>query len=55
MKKKKKMPAKVTIKQKVKVKRKPVKAGSSMPKNVGGFINARVVAEVRKRKKKKNG
>lgn len=38
---------------KAKVKKKPVKAGSTMPKNVGGVLNARVVAKVKKKKKKK--
>ena len=41
------------IKPKIEVKRKPVKAGSTMPKNIGGAINARVVAAVRRRKKKR--
>lgn len=37
---------------KAKVKKKPVKAGSTAPKNVGGVINAKLVATV---KKYKNG
>ncbi len=37
---------------KAKVKRKPVKAGSTMPKNIGGALNAKLVATV---KKYKNG
>jgi hypothetical protein len=32
------------------VKRKPKKAGSTMPRNVGGYVNAKVVAIVKKRK-----
>ena len=47
------MPEKVTIKPKVEVKKKPVKAGTKMPKNIGGIINAKIVTTVRKRKKKK--
>jgi hypothetical protein len=35
---------------KSKVKRKPVKAGSTMPKNIGGICNAKVVATAKKRK-----
>ena len=41
-----------TVKSKVSVKKKPVKAGSSMPKNIGGIANAKVIATV---KKVKNG
>ena len=41
-----------TVKSKVSVKKKPVKAGSSMPKNIGGALNAKLVATV---KKIKNG
>lgn len=44
--------AKATAKSKVSVKKKPVKAGSSMPKNIGGALNAKLVATV---KKIKNG
>lgn len=44
--------AKATVKTKAKVKKKPVKAGSSMRKNVGGIANAKVVAIV---KEIKNG
>lgn len=36
---------------KAKVRKKPVKAGSTMPKNVGGIANAKVVAIVNKKKK----
>lgn len=36
---------------KAKVKKKPVKAGSSMPKNIGGNANAKVVAIVNKIKR----
>ena len=37
--------------------KKPVKAGSTMPKNIGGILNAKVVATVRKYKgqKQNNG
>lgn len=35
---------------KAKVKKKPVKAGSTAPKNVGGILNYKVVAMVKKRK-----
>lgn len=41
-------------KTKASVKKKPVKAGSTMQKNVGGFINAKVVPVVKK-KKQSNG
>lgn len=34
------------------VKKKPKKAGSTMPRNIGGYVNAKVVAIV---KKNKNG
>lgn len=30
----------------------PIKAGSTMPRNIGGYVNAKVVATV---KKKQNG
>lgn len=40
--------AKVKASIKSKIKRKPIKAGSSMPKNIGGIVNARVVAYVKK-------
>lgn len=43
---------KVAAKTKAKVKNKPVKAGSTMPRNVGGALNAKLVATV---KKKSNG
>lgn len=39
---------KVSVKTKTKAKKKPVKAGSSMRKNVGGILNAKVVAIVKK-------
>jgi hypothetical protein len=39
-------------KVKAKVSKKPVKAGSSKPKNVGGIVNVKVVATA---KKVKNG
>ena len=48
----------IKVKVKPSVKKKPVKAGSSMPKNIGGAINVKVVAIVRKKnkpKKDKNG
>lgn len=44
--------AKATAKSKVSVKKNPVKAGSSMPKNIGGALNAKLTATV---KKIKNG
>lgn len=31
------------------VKRKPKKAGSTMPRNIGGAVNAKLVASVRKK------
>lgn len=37
------------VKAKAKVKKKPVKAGSSMPKNIGGALNAKLVATVKKK------
>lgn len=44
----------VKVKGKVKssIKRKPIKAGSTMPKNIGGVCNVKVVATA---KKLKNG
>lgn len=39
-------------KTKASVKKKPVKTGSTMPKNVGGILNVKVVATA---KKVKNG
>lgn len=39
-------------KTKAKVKKAPVKAGRTMPKNIGGFLNAKVVATVKKSKGK---
>lgn len=46
--------AKVVAKAKTStsVKKKPIKAGSTMPKNVGGILNVKVVATA---KKVKNG
>lgn len=41
-----------SAKTKAKVRKKPVKAGSTMPKNIGGAANAKLVATV---KKIKNG
>lgn len=44
--------AKVTARTKAKVKRtanRPVKAGSTMPRNVGGYANAKVVAIVKRK------
>ena len=37
------------VKAKAKIKRKPVKAGSSMPKNIGGALNAKLVATVKRK------
>ena len=37
-----------SIKAKVKRTNKPVKAGSEMPKNIGGAVNAKLVATVKK-------
>jgi hypothetical protein len=42
--------AKVKAKVVAKAKRKPIKAGSTMPKNIGGAINAKLVATVNKNK-----
>lgn len=44
--------AKGTVK--ASVKKKPVKAGSTAPKNIGGILNYKVVAMARKRKQKQN-
>lgn len=47
--------ARITARTKPKVKRtarKPVKAGQSMPRNIGGAVNAKLVFSV---KKKQNG
>lgn len=44
--------AKVKIGAKTKAKVKPVKAGRTMPKNVGGILNVKVLATA---KKIKNG
>lgn len=41
---------KVKGKVKVSVKKKPVKAGITMPKNIGGIANAKIVATVKKTK-----
>lgn len=43
------MKIKVKTKQK---KSKPIKAGSSMPKNIGGAINAKIALTVRKNRKR---
>lgn len=45
------MAKKAKGKVKAKVSKKPVKAGSTMPKNIGGIANAKVVAIVNKKKK----
>lgn len=37
------------VKAKAQIKKRPVKAGSSMPKNIGGALNAKLVATVRKK------
>lgn len=47
------MANRIKIKTKVVKGEKPIKAGSTMPKNIGGAINAKVVAIVRSRKKKR--
>lgn len=44
--------AKTTAKVRAKVKKKPIKAGSTAPKNIGGVANTKVIATV---KKLKNG
>lgn len=44
--------AKVKARTKANVKKKPVKAGQSMPRNIGGAVNAKLVFSV---KKKQNG
>ncbi len=44
---------KISGKTKVKAKRKPVKPGRTMPHNVGGILNARVVARAKKKNKNK--
>lgn len=40
--------ARATVKTKAKAKKKPVKAGSSMQKNIGGIANAKIIATVKK-------
>ena len=40
--------ARITAKTKANVQHRPVKAGQSMPRNVGGILNAKVVATARK-------
>lgn len=40
--------ARASAKIKSKVKRKPVKAGRKMPKNVGGILNVKVLATSKK-------
>lgn len=44
---------KITGGTKVRVKRKPIKAGSSHVGNTGGVLNAKMAATVRRRKRKK--
>lgn len=44
---------KITGGTKVRVKRKPIKAGSSHGENTGGVLNAKMAATVRRRKRKK--
>lgn len=46
---------KVTGETKVKVKKKPIKAGGTHGKNTGGVLNAKMAAIVRKRRSRKNG
>ena len=41
--------ARVTAKTKANVKRRPVKAGQTMPRNIGGYANAKVVAIVKRK------
>ena len=47
--------AKVTARTIATVKKTPIKAGRTMPKNIGGVANAKVVATVRKVKGSRNG
>lgn len=47
--------AKVKGRFKTSIKRTPVKAGRTMPKNIGGVANAKIVATVKKIKSQKNG
>lgn len=37
------------------VRKRPVKAGRTMPKNIGGVANVKIVATVKKIKSQKNG
>ena len=46
--------AKVKGKVKVVAKKKPIRAGSTMPRNIGGILNAEVVAHVRRQKRRNN-
>lgn len=46
--------AKVKGNVKVVAKKKPIRAGSTMPRNIGGILNAEVVAHVRRQKRRKN-
>jgi hypothetical protein len=46
--------AKVKGKVKVAAKKKPIIAGSTMPRNIGGILNAEVVAHVRQKKRREN-
>lgn len=48
-----KVKGKIAAKVKKSNKKAPVKAGSTMPRNVGGILNARVIAKTKK--KKNNG
>lgn len=41
--------ARITAKTKANVKHRPVKAGQSMPRNVGGYANAKIVAIVKRK------
>lgn len=44
--------ARLTARAKANVKRRPVKAGQTMPRNIGGALNAKLSVSVNK---KKNG
>ena len=43
---------KITSGTKVRVKKKPIKAGDTHGKNTGGVLNAKMAATVRRRKRK---
>lgn len=45
-----KVKGKIVSKVRKSNKKSPVKAGSTMPRNVGGILNARVIANVKKKK-----